>query len=202
MSATDPNRRPGTCSPAGIQAEVAVDSAAYAQAARRRFQATLGAIDSLQAPVLDLGPPNALARELQRRFGVAIENTGTYDLDRERLGDLRPGPYATITSFEVLEHLMNPLFVLDGSRDILRPDGVLLLSVPRRNSWEWLFGKCAEHFHEFAPDELRWLLDKAGFEVLRWEEHGTSELGPGIRPLLRRLIRNLIFVRCRPRPRP
>jgi SAM-dependent methyltransferase len=201
MNAGDRTQRAGACQAAGIQADVAVESDAYARAARRRFRATLGSLATLQAPVLDLGPPNALAREVQRRFGVAVEDTGMHDLDRERLRDFRPGPYATITSFEVLEHLLNPLFVLDGCREILRPDGTLYVSVPRRNSWEWLFGKSPEHFHEFAPDELRWLVEKAGFELVRWEEHNTSELAAGVRPLLRRLLRNLILVECRPRPR-
>ena len=199
MSESPSSTGAGACDPAGIQTEVAVDSTAYAKAARRRFAATLGSLDAILEPLLDLGPPNALARELTRRFGVRVEDTGSHDLDRERLRDFLPGPYATITSFEFLEHVLNPLFVLDGCRELLRPDGVLYLSVPRRNAWEWLFGKSPEHFHEFAPDELRWLLDKAGFEVERWQEHNTSELGFGVRPLLRRLMRNLLFVKCRPR---
>jgi SAM-dependent methyltransferase len=183
----------------GIQAEVAVDSDAYARSARRRFRVTIDFIDSLPGPVLDLGPPNALARAVQQRFGVALENTGAHDLDREPLGGLRAGPYAAVTSFEVFEHLMNPLFVLDGCREVLRPGGVLYVSVPRRHPWEWLFGKSPEHFHEFARDELLWLLDKAGFEVERVEARNTSELGMGVRPLLRRLFRNLILVKCRSR---
>ncbi len=183
----------------GIQAEVPVESADYARAARRRFRATLSQLQVLTAPVLDLGPSNALARELEKRFGVDIAHTGSHDLDRERLAAFCPGPYASITGFEILEHVMNPLFVLDGCREVLQGDGVLYLSVPRRHPWEWLFGKSPEHFHEFARDELRWLLDKAGFTVVRWVELDTSEFLLGVRPLLRRLFRNLIFVECRPR---
>lgn len=183
----------------GIQADVPVASAAYARAARRRFRATLAVLPALPEPVLDLGPANALARELEKRFGVGIVHTDGHDLDRERLSTFRPGPYASITGFEILEHVMNPLFLLDGCREVLRPGGALYLSVPRRHPWEWLFGKSPEHFHEFARDELRWLLDKAGLEIARWTERNTSELSPGLRPLLRRLFRNLIFVECRPR---
>jgi SAM-dependent methyltransferase len=182
----------------GIQAEVPVDTEAYAQAARRRFRKTLACLEPLRAPVLDLGPPNALARVIAGEHGVTMEHTDQHDLDRESLRDVRPGPWATITGFEILEHLMNPLFVLDGCRDVLQPDGVLYLSVPRRHPWEKLFGKSPEHFHEFAPDELRWLLEKARFRVERWVELNTTELSPGLRPLLRRLFRNLFFVKCRP----
>jgi SAM-dependent methyltransferase len=184
----------------GIQAEVPVASAAYACAAGRRFAVTLAHVERLPEPVLDLGPANALARDFERRDGVRILHTDAHDLDRERLADFRPGPWAAITAFEILEHLMNPLFVLDGCRAALRGDGVLHLSVPRRHPHEWLFGKSPEHFHEFAPDELRWLLDKAGFEVERFTLANTSEWGLGVRPLLRRGFRNLMLVRCRPRP--
>ncbi len=183
----------------GIQAEVPVDSDSYAQDARRRFRVTLDFIDALEGPVLDMGPANALARAVQGRFGVSIDNTGDHDLDRERLEALRPGPYAAITSFEVLEHVMNPLFVLDGCRAVLQRGGVMYISVPRRNPWEWMFGKSPEHFHEFARDELLWLVEKARFEVLKVEEHNSSEMSLGVRPVLRRLFRNLILVKCRPK---
>ena len=191
---------PSTPATTGIQAEVPVASAEYARAARRRFDVTMAHVATLRAPVLDLGPTNALARELEARDGVRIEHTDHHDLDRERVPAFRPGPYAAITAFEILEHVMNPLFVLDGCREVLRPDGVLYVSVPRRNGCEWLFGKSPEHFHEFAPDELRWVLDKAGFEIESFSAANTSALGLGVRPLLRRALRNLLLVRCRPRP--
>ena len=191
---------PATPAHTGIQAEVPVASADYARAARRRFDVTMAHVSTLRPPVLDLGPTNALARELETRDGVRLEHTDQHDLDRERLAAFRPGPYATITAFEILEHVMNPLFVLDGCREVLRPDGVLYLSVPRRNGCEWLFGKSPEHFHEFAPDELRWVLDKAGFEIESFSAANTSALSLGVRPLLRRVLRNLLLVRCRPRP--
>jgi SAM-dependent methyltransferase len=181
-----------------IQADVPVDSEAYAQGSRRRFRKTLSNVDALAAPVLDLGPPNALARVAARQFGVEIAHTDEHDLDRERLSEFRPGPWATITAFEILEHLMNPLFVLDGCREVLQPDGVLYLSVPRRHPWEEFFGKSPEHFHEFTHDELRWLLHKANFRIELWVELNTTELHLGLRPLLRRLFHNLFFVKCRP----
>lgn len=183
----------------GIQAEVPVESEIYARGARRRFAVTLGFVAPPALPVLDLGPANALAREMERRYGVQVEHTGTHDLDRERLVDICPGPYGTITAFEILEHLMNPLFVLDGCREVLRPGGALYISVPRRYAHEWLFGKSPEHFHEFAPDELRWLLERAGFEIERFATANTTAVTPGVRPLLRRLFHNLFVVRCRPR---
>jgi hypothetical protein len=68
----------------------------------------MGFVESLPQPVLDLGPPNALARVMEGRFGVTIDHTGTHDLDREALRSFQPGPYAAITAFEILEHLLNP----------------------------------------------------------------------------------------------
>jgi len=184
----------------GIQSEVPVESEDYARASQRRFAVTLRHVGPLREPILDLGPPNALARLLERRDAVHIVHTGEHDLDREPIVGFQPGPFATITAFEIFEHLMNPLLVLDGCRQVLQPEGRLYLTVPQRHPHEWLFGKSPEHFHEFAPDELRWLLDKADFEIERLALANTSELGAGIRPLLRRLFKNLILVRCRPRP--
>jgi hypothetical protein len=183
----------------GIQAEVPVEEEEFARAARRRFEATMKRVEPLQAPVLDLGPANALARAFEARDGVEIEHTGEHDLDRERISAFRPGPWRTITAFEILEHLMNPLLVLEGCREVLHPEGVLHVTVPRRNPHEWLFGKSPEHFHEFAPEELRWLLEKAGFELERFELANTSEMSFGLRPLLRRGFKNLILVRAHPR---
>ena len=195
-----PGGRPDAAiSRTGIQAEVQVEGQAYARAARRRFEATLRHVKVVREPVLDLGPPNALAREVERRHGVHLEHTGAHDLDRERLATFCAGPYATITAFEILEHLLNPLFVLDGCLEVIQPDGVLYVSVPRRNGCEWVFGKSPEHFHEFAPDELRWVLEKAGFAVVREAQVNSSVLAPGIRPLLRRLLCNLLVLECRPR---
>jgi len=184
----------------GIQLEVPVASEDYARGSRRRFDVTMRFVAPLRVPVLDLGPPNALARLFERRDQVQIEHTGTYDLDRTSLQAVHAGPFATVTAFEILEHLMNPLFVLDGCRQVLQPDGVLFLSVPRRHPHEWLFGKSPEHFHEFTTEELRWLIERAGFDVERFELANTSTLGIGVRPLLRRMFKNLILVRCRPRP--
>ena len=192
------NESPQAWSHTGIQAEVRVEAVDYARAARRRFATTLGFIDALPQPVLDLGPQNALAQLMAQRYGVKVEHTGTHDLDRESLCTFQPGPYAAITAFEILEHVLNPLFVLDGCRDVLRGDGVLYLTVPRRHPHEWLFGKSPEHFHEFAPDELRWVVEKAGFHIERFEMANTTEMAFGVRPLLRRAFRNLLLLRCRP----
>ncbi len=183
----------------GIQSEVPVASHDYARGSRRRFAATLGFLAPLTAPVLDLGPANALARVMEQQFGVHVEHTGEHDLDREPLQDICPGPYAVITAFEILEHLMNPLFVLEGCRAVLGDGGILYLTVPRRHPHEWLFGKSPEHFHEFAPDELRWVVEKAGLEIERFATKNSSELALGVRPLLRRTFKNLLLLQCRGR---
>ena len=93
-----------TGSTTGIQAEVPVASAEYARAAKRRFETTQRVVPPLRGPVLDLGPANALARVFEARDGVTLEHTDDHDLDRERLASFRPGPWATITAFEILEH--------------------------------------------------------------------------------------------------
>ena len=167
----------GDWSRTGIQAEVPVESDGYARGARRRFAVTLRQLVSpLPQPVLDLGPANALAREIERRHSVRVEHTGTHDLDRERLATICPGPYGTITAFEIFEHLMNPLFVLEGCREVLRPDGVLYLSVPRRQPHEWLFGKSPSISTSSRPTNCGgcWTKRASTSRTSRWRTHRSS----------------------------
>jgi SAM-dependent methyltransferase len=86
----------------------------------------------------------------------------------------------------VLEHLRDyPLKTLEETRRILRPGGLLLLSTPNAASLQnrfrllrgqsvhtpltdWMFGlPQARHAREYTLDELRQLLQKAGFETVR-----------------------------------
>lgn len=53
------------------------------------------------------------------------------DLDQLELSDhFRPGAYDHVIAADVLEHLKNPWRVLRGCRDLLKPTGSVLLSIP------------------------------------------------------------------------
>ena len=151
-----------------------------------RFERTLAFVGASVAPparLLDLGPDNALARAFRQR-GYAVGNTGTTDLDDE------PGAAAgaadALTGFEILEHLVNPLGVL---RAATAPR--LFVSVPRRLWFAPAYRSPSDpwdrHFHEFEDWQFDWLLDKAGWDVVRRERWTPRRAGLplGLRPILR-----------------
>jgi hypothetical protein len=99
-------------------------------------------------------------------------------------------------AFEIFEHLVNPLGVLQH----LQADH-LFASVPlslwfarayrhKTNAWD-------RHFHEFEDWQFDWLLEKAGWKIIRGEKW-TSPAGTiGIRPLLRRFIPRYYIVEAK-----
>jgi 2-polyprenyl-3-methyl-5-hydroxy-6-metoxy-1,4-benzoquinol methylase len=87
--------------------------------------------------------------------------------------DWEPGySYDTITAFDVLEHVLNPIEFLSSVHQLLLPNGRLVLTLPNQNSLirklmgkRWFFYIPEEHLHYFNPSNLRQLLQTLGFEV-------------------------------------
>ncbi len=162
---------------------VSPDHLAHAE----RFERTLGFMAASVPPparILDLGGPNPLA-DLMRQRGYAVTNTeGDLDDVPEVVGGVEA---EAATAYEILEHLVAPLNVL---RRIEAPR--LFASVPLRlwfadaywnpdDPWD-------RHYHEFEPRQFDWLLEKAGWEIVRTEKW-TPRVGRllGVRPWLRRV---------------
>lgn len=78
--------------------------------------------------------------------------------------------YDIITAFEVIEHERDPLLTLKTIRDLLKPNGLLVVSVPNSNSFSskimgkhWFGYRHKEHLFHFTKDSLNMLLQQAGF---------------------------------------
>jgi SAM-dependent methyltransferase len=95
------------------------------------------------------------------------------------------GTFDVITMWHVLEHVMNPVEVLAELRSLLKPDGVLVVSVPNFASWQsevfkggWFHLDPPRHVLQFEPDTLADCLRRAGFGVTDQApflpEYGTS----------------------------
>jgi hypothetical protein len=135
--------------------------------------------------IFDLGIDNPLAQRL-RANGFTVVNTEGEDLDD------RPEIVSTIkadatTAFEILEHLVNPL-------DVLRtlPTQRLFATVPLALWFAKAYRHPTDlrdrHFHEFEDWQFDWLLEKAGWRIIRIEKW-TSRTGQfGLRPLLRNIV--------------
>ena len=110
---------------------------------------------------------------------------------------LAAGVCAAITMFHVLEHLYDPRAYLESARELLQPNGRLIVQVPNAACWQfrllgprWNGVDVPRHLTDFRARDLEALLSAAGFEVLRRKYFSlrdnpaglASSLAPGARP--------------------
>jgi len=125
------------------------------------------------SPVLDVGAGDSLRRQLLTEMMKSQDDSifgSEVDIDNRHY-EFTAGYFGTIISTQVIEHLFNPLFHLREVRRVLKPDGILYLCTPDDYSWmnrlQHLLGvKYGGHFHQYSENDLRGLLDKAGFSIL------------------------------------
>ncbi|MGI4764850.1 MAG: methyltransferase domain-containing protein [Janthinobacterium lividum] len=90
----------------------------------------------------------------------------------------QPSRYAVVSMADVLEHMPYPRIGLQAAHRLLRPDGVLFLSMPNSDSvvWRALDGERAnpywgelEHYHNFGRVRLQKLLADCGFRPVSYD---------------------------------
>ena len=170
-------------------------------------------------PVLDIGCggglfPHALARRGVRCFGADLSRHAAAICWRERqvpavcsgLPDVcfRPGSFAAVCLFHVIEHLPNPMAALVAIERLLAPGGRLILQAPNAACWQmlllgerWNGFDVPRHLIHYRPEDLEELLRAAGFELrrrklfsLRDNPAGlATSLAPGLDPMARRVRR-------------
>lgn len=162
----------------------------------KRFKIT---IDFLQkhlgkdARILDLGVENPLSN-IMKDMGYQVTNTTGKDLDDDQ-SELADYKGEAVTAFEILEHLVNPYQVLKT----VTTDH-LFISVPLKL---WFAGAYRnkqdlrdQHYHEFEPWQLDYLLNKAGWSVVDHIKFTHPVKKVGIRPLLRLFTPRYYLVYC------
>ena len=75
-----------------------------------------------------------------------------------------------ITIFEVLEHIGNPLEILEKSKNLLTPKGKIVISLPSRkrifpNLSEWDYP--LHHLSRWSPEALKKILSRAGYKNIK-----------------------------------
>jgi SAM-dependent methyltransferase len=92
--------------------------------------------------------------------------------DMMRPGLFEPGSFDAVTMFQVLDHMPDPLDLLDECRRVLKPGGAVMAFNHNVSAWSArLLGSRSpiidvEHTYLYSPSTIRLLFDRAGFEVV------------------------------------
>lgn len=96
-------------------------------------------------------------------------------------GSFPDGHFDAITSFEVLEHLSDPLAELKNFKRMLRPGGVVYLTTPNFNSLSrrilgknWSVVNYPEHLNYFTQRTLSEAFERVGLTIMRTKTTGIS----------------------------
>jgi len=83
------------------------------------------------------------------------------------------GFFDSVIIWHVLEHIDDPISILQETARILRPDGILVIAVPNFGSLQarifresWFHLDLPRHRYHFTPNTLLSCLNKAGFNVI------------------------------------
>lgn len=112
---------------------------------------------------------SCIAKGLNVHFG-SIENF-----------DSEPGTFDVIVSFEVIEHLTEPMPFISQSYDLLRRGGIMYLSTPNFNSYlryrlqdKYDVIDYPNHLSYFSVKTLKKAFTSVGFETLNVQTTGIS----------------------------
>ena len=103
---------------------------------------------------------------IARSRGLDVKNS-TFEA-----AEFQDGAFDCIVMTQVLEHLYSPRSALDRCRKLLRPGGLLLIAVPKFDSWpRHVLGECWHsllfpiHLHHFDQAVLEAMLRDVGFNL-------------------------------------
>lgn len=147
--------------------------------------------------VLDIGCGNGAFLDFARERGWKIAGVDiklspdaremSCPLWEGRLRDIDFGSsrFDLIRLNHVLEHTQDPVSELEICRELLEPNGILFISVPniaglsprlkslqsrlKLKSHRWRHYAAMHHLFFFSPETLKLVVEKAGFQVLKWE---------------------------------
>ncbi|MEO6213652.1 MAG: class I SAM-dependent methyltransferase [Vicinamibacterales bacterium] len=98
-------------------------------------------------------------------YGITIRQGSLFDQS------YAAGSFDVITLWDVIEHTPDPAAVLERCRQLLTPQGVLVVNYPDIGSWiarvlgrRWLF-LSSVHLHYFDRRTIRLLLERTGYTI-------------------------------------
>lgn len=154
---------------------------------QKRYNKTLQFLKDTAPPpakVLDLGIKNPFS-EIMQANNYLVTNTGGEDLDLVT-DAVKTGDFDLVTAFEIFEHLIAPFNIL---RDIQAKK--LVATVPLRLWFSSAYQNQTDlrdrHFHEFEDWQFDWLLEKAGWTIVKRDKWTNPVNKIGLRPILRKI---------------
>lgn len=109
---------------------------------------------------------NQSAVEIAKQQGLDVKRSTFED------ASLEPNSLDCIIMSQVLEHLYSPRLALQRCHQLLRPGGLLLIAVPKFDSWTrhalgnyWHNLQFPIHLHHFNQPVLERMITNAGFKV-------------------------------------
>jgi methionine biosynthesis protein MetW len=139
--------------------------------------------DNRDAAVVGVEPDHDRATRSAER-GIETYASTLESLSPDKLGQFDVAVYA-----DVLEHLPDPLAELKSVAPFVKPDGVVIVSVPNVAHWsvrfELLRGNFryarfgimdATHLRWFTEETIRQLMDQAGLDVVRVQQTAGTML--------------------------
>jgi hypothetical protein len=152
----------------------------------KRYKHTLRFLENViskEHSILDLGVVNPFS-ELLSNEGFKVTNTLGEDLDTDT-SSVQTNNFEVVTAFEIFEHLVSPFNVLN---DIKAKK--LVASVPLdlwfSSAYRSKIDERDRHYHEFEDWQFDWLLEKAGWKIIKREKFTNPVKKIGFRPILRR----------------
>ena len=102
-------------------------------------------------------------------------------MDANRLA-LSDRGFDAVVSFEVIEHVADPVRYLEEVKRVLKPGGLFVLSTPNRNATGLRYKNaiCEDHYHrrEYSPKELELLLRRVFAIRGLYCEFSKTDLNP------------------------
>lgn len=111
---------------------------------------------------------NIYMKNLKDRFGS--KRVDVYKLDLNNSEDFQKishKKFDSIIAINVLEHIENDKLALRQLRDLLNPDGTLVILVPANKFLYNVIDKSIDHWRRYTKDELRTKLQEHQFSVKR-----------------------------------
>ena len=162
----------------------------------KRFKITLEFLEkhvSKNESILDLGVENPFS-QIMKEAGYQVQNTSGKDLDDD-VSEIEHFKGDVVTAFEIFEHLVSPYTSLKAI-----PCDKAVISVPLKLWFASAYRNKNDirdqHYHEFEPWQLDYVLEKAGWKVVDSLKFTNPIKKLGIRPLLRSFTDRYYLVYC------